>query len=80
MNRYGIDSEAKPSLPIANSVTAEKGMAGRNPPLRINDIYPRRRPELLVWIAPGVSVPALGPAEWAALFFRERIDVNVQSR
>jgi hypothetical protein len=39
MMRYGIDSEAKPSgraqscLPIANSVTAEKGMAGRNPPL-----------------------------------------------
>jgi hypothetical protein len=32
MNPYGIDSEAKPSLPVASSVTAKKGMAGRNPP------------------------------------------------
>jgi hypothetical protein len=31
-------------------------------------------------VVPGGAVPALGPAEWAALFFRERIDVNVQSR
>ncbi len=31
----GTVSEAKSSLPLANTVTAEKGMAGRNPPLML---------------------------------------------